>query len=126
MPSITNRSAPLPKVRETCFSLVPRCPQCMHCCGWIKFVRCMSGNGVAERSDQMAKVGDGHLGHARVYELATEVAQPPRPPALAQMPIVLVLAVSPTQGVSTHLHGHAVHVQHGSVGGVQRAPRGGV
>jgi hypothetical protein len=38
----------------------------------FEFVRCMGGNGVAERSDQLAKVGDGHLGHARVYGLPTE------------------------------------------------------
>jgi hypothetical protein len=24
----------------------------------------MGGDGIAERSDQLAKVGDGHLGHA--------------------------------------------------------------
>ena len=34
----------------------------------FKFVRGMGGNDVAERTDQMAKVGDGHLGHAKVYE----------------------------------------------------------
>jgi hypothetical protein len=30
----------------------------------FEFVRCMGGNGVAERSDQLAKVGDGHLADA--------------------------------------------------------------
>ncbi len=30
----------------------------------FKFVRGMGGDGIAERSDQLAKVGDGHLGHA--------------------------------------------------------------
>ena len=34
----------------------------------FKFVRGMGGNDVAERTDQMAKVGDGHLGHSQVYE----------------------------------------------------------
>ena len=34
----------------------------------FEFIRCVSGNDVAERSDQLAKVGDGHLGHAEVYE----------------------------------------------------------
>ena len=34
----------------------------------FKFVCGVGGNDVAERTDQMAKVGDGHLGHARVYE----------------------------------------------------------
>ena len=36
----------------------------------FEFIRCVSGNDVAERSDQLAKVGDGHLGHAEVYEAA--------------------------------------------------------
>ena len=34
----------------------------------FKFVRSVGGDGVAERQDQLAKVGDGHLGHAQVYE----------------------------------------------------------
>ena len=34
----------------------------------FKFVRGVGGDGIAERSDQLAKVGDGHLGHTRVYE----------------------------------------------------------
>ena len=34
----------------------------------FKFVRGMGGDGIAESSDQLAKVGDGHLGHAQVYE----------------------------------------------------------
>lgn len=33
----------------------------------FKFVCGVGGNNVAERTDQMAKVGDGHLGHAQVY-----------------------------------------------------------
>ncbi len=33
----------------------------------FKFVRGVGGNGIAERSDQLAKVGDGHLGHMQVY-----------------------------------------------------------
>ena len=34
----------------------------------FKFIRSMGGDGVAESSDQLAKVGDGHLGHGQVYE----------------------------------------------------------
>jgi hypothetical protein len=34
----------------------------------FKFVCSVGGDGVAERPDQLAKVGDGHLGHAQVYE----------------------------------------------------------
>ena len=33
----------------------------------FKFVCGVGGNDVAERTDQMAEVGDGHLGHAQVY-----------------------------------------------------------
>jgi hypothetical protein len=133
---MTNRFAPLPYVRVTCFSWAPLWPQFRH--SWLddidgddeelastvdfcddfsgstvertalddvlgftrgavslafddlsreddvfevkdgeivifEFVRCMGGNGVAERSDQLAKVGDGRLGHAQVYEVAKRV-----------------------------------------------------
>ena len=34
----------------------------------FKFVRGVGGDGVAERPDQLAKVGDGHLCHVQVYE----------------------------------------------------------
>jgi hypothetical protein len=34
----------------------------------FKFVRGAGGDGIVERSDQQAKVGNGHLSHAQVYE----------------------------------------------------------
>ena len=34
----------------------------------FKFIRCMGGNDVVQRSYQMTKLGDRHLGHASVYE----------------------------------------------------------
>ena len=34
----------------------------------FKFVCGVGGDGIAERSDQLAKVGDRHLSHAQVYE----------------------------------------------------------
>ena len=42
----------------------------------FKFVRSVGGNDVAERTDQMAKVGYGHLGHAQVYERPPQVRMP--------------------------------------------------
>jgi hypothetical protein len=41
----------------------------------FKFVCGVGGNDLAERADQMAKVGDGHLGHAQVYESAQPARQ---------------------------------------------------
>ena len=34
----------------------------------FKFVRGVGGNDIAERTNQMAKLGDRHLGHEQVYE----------------------------------------------------------
>ena len=36
----------------------------------FKFVRSVGGYNVTECPDQSAKVGDGHLSHARVYEVS--------------------------------------------------------
>ena len=36
----------------------------------FKFFRSVGGYNVTERPDQLAKVGDGHLGHAQVYEVS--------------------------------------------------------
>ena len=36
----------------------------------FKFVRSVGGYNVTECPDQLAKVGDGHLSHARVYEVS--------------------------------------------------------
>ena len=36
----------------------------------FKFIRSVGGYNVTERPDQLAKVGDGHLSHARVYEVS--------------------------------------------------------
>ena len=33
----------------------------------FKFIRSVGGDGVAESSDRLAKVGDGHLSHRQVY-----------------------------------------------------------
>ena len=36
----------------------------------FKFIRSVGGYNVTERPDQLAKVGDGHLSHAQVYEVS--------------------------------------------------------
>ena len=52
----------------------------------VKFVRGMGGNDVAERTDQMAKVGYVHLGHAQVYGRPTAPLMPGLLPSAGGVP----------------------------------------